>query len=92
MAFTVRLPGGDTADAAYSVEIVKNRHAFKTPELVGTRSLTFADTPEPGPRSYYRVGVLGPVQDHPSVPYQKSAAGQTVALSNSLFFNFGRGG
>lgn len=91
ISFTVRLAGGDLADAAYSIAIVKNGHPFRTLELVGARSLTFADTTEPGKRSYYRVEVLGPVPDHPSVPYQKSVAGQTVALSNPLFFNFDGG-
>lgn len=86
--FRIGLHGGPEGAAPYTVTVVKNGAPFQTLTLPPRGEITFSDTPSPTERSYYRVEVRGSVPPYPQVPNATAVAGDMVALSNPLFFNF----
>lgn len=86
--FRVALVGGPEGAAPYAVTVVKNGAAFQTLTLPPRGEITFSDTPARAERTYYRVEIRGAVPHYPQVPNAVAVAGDMVALSNPLYFNF----
>lgn len=86
--FQVALVGGTNTAQSYTINIVKNGEPFQSFKLDDKRSVSFTDTPERSGRTYYRVEVRGAVAPYPQVPNASLVAGDLVALSNPLYFNF----
>ncbi len=86
--FRVALVGGPDGAAAYTVTVVKNGAPFQTLTLSPHGEITFFDTPAQAERTYYRVEIRGAVPPYPEVPNATAVAGDMVALSNPLYFNF----
>lgn len=89
VTFEVRLVGGGIAGVRYDVKVVKNRSdfgSFVTDEE--TQTLQFTDTPVKGERSYYRVEITGPQTPFAEVPNSMALSGNTIALSNPIYFNY----
>jgi hypothetical protein len=87
--FRVALKGHFFADSTYTVKVVKNGSDFNTYTLKGkTPQVEFADTPAAIGRTYYRVTVEGRPGPYPQVPVFNQLAGNMVALSNPIYFNF----
>ena len=86
--FSVALVGGVSAAASYMVDVIKNGGVFQTLALDGVHNVSFTDTPAANGRTYYRVEVRGAVPAYPQVPNAALVAGDLVALSNPLYFNF----
>ncbi|WP_404401757.1 CehA/McbA family metallohydrolase [Pelagibacterium halotolerans] len=89
VTFEVRLAGGGIPGACYAVKVIKNRNEFGSFVTdAETRSVRFTDTPEEGARAYYRVEIEGPQTPFPEVPNSMAQSGNTVALSNPIYFNY----
>lgn len=86
--FRVALVGGPDGAAPYTMTVVKNGTTFQTLTLPPRGEITFSDTPEQAERTYYRVEIRGAVPPYPQVPNATAVAGDMVALSNPLYFNF----
>lgn len=86
--FRIALVGGPEGAAPYAVTVVKNGDPFQTLTLPPRGAITFTDTPSLAERSYYRVEIRGAVPPYPQVPNASVVAGDMVALSNPLYFNF----
>ena len=89
VTFEVRMVGGGIAGVSYTVRVIKNRSEFASFTMdPQSRSVQFADMPEPGVRTYYRVEVEGPQAVYPEVPNSMALSQNMVALSNPLYFNY----
>ncbi|MEG3083744.1 CehA/McbA family metallohydrolase [Sphingomonas sp. PB2P12] len=89
VTFQAKMVGGGIKGAAYHIKVIKNGEdlgAYYTDPATGTAS--FTDTPAVQGRTYYRVVVEGPQTPYPQVPNSMALAGNMVALSNPVFFNF----
>lgn len=86
--FRVGLIGGPDGAAPYTVTVVKNGAPFQTLTMPPRGAITFSDMPAPSERTYYRVEIRGSVPPYPQVPNATAVAGDMVALSNPLYFNF----
>jgi hypothetical protein len=87
--FRIALVGGPEGVAPYAVTVVKNGAPFQTLTLPPRGAITFTDSPSPpAERNYYRVEIRGAVPPYPQVPNASVVAGDMVALSNPLYFNF----
>jgi len=87
--FEVRL-AGQRAPGVYRVKVVKDGAELSVLELDGAKTdrVSFTDTPATGARSYYRVEVRGRQTPFPALANWKRVAGDVVALSNPVYFNF----
>lgn len=89
VTFRVQLAGSLAASAAYTVHVIKNGAPLDTLPLSGRHPVVeFTDAPARLGRTYYRVVVEGPATPYPQVPGSLALAGEAVALSNPLYFNF----
>lgn len=88
--FRVQLTGPNiTADAAYTVTVVKNGDRFESYPARGPSPVVeFDDTPPATGRTYYRVTVEGTPTPYPAVPGSVALSGGMIGLSNPIFFNF----
>lgn len=86
--FYIALAGGADSAQAYSINIVKNGELFQSFSLAESRKISFTDAPGKGKRTYYRVEVRGAVPPYPQVPNASIVAGDLVAISNPIYFNF----
>lgn len=89
--FTITLANAPMPGVRYRVVAIKNRDILGTFWTdPATHTARFVDTPRKGERSYYRVEVYGPQTPYPQVPFSMAQSGETVALSNPLYFNYDR--
>jgi len=87
--FRVQLTGNTIAGATYTVKVVKNGDDFDSLKVTGNTPMAeFTDTPATIGRTYYRVVVEGPPTPYPQVPGSMALSGNTVGLSNPIYFNF----
>lgn len=86
--FQIALVGGADDVPFYTANIVKNGEPFQSLKIDKTRRLLFTDTPERVGRTYYRVEIRGVVPPYPQVPNASLVAGDLVAISNPIYFNF----
>lgn len=87
--FEVRL-AGERAAGLYRIRIIRDGGELRILDLDGaaTDRVSFIDTPATGTRSYYRVEVRGPQTPFPALVNWQRVAGDMVALSNPIYFNF----
>lgn len=87
--FEVRL-AGERAAGVYRVRIVRDGGELSVLDLDGavTDRVSFTDTPPATGRTYYRVEVRGPQTPFPALANWQRVAGDMVALSNPIYFNF----
>jgi hypothetical protein len=90
VTFRVQLTGPAIQSAgSYTVRVVKNGGKFQTLQISGAKpQAEFADTPNTGERTYYRVEVEGPPTPYPQVPGSTRLSGTMLGLSNPIYFNF----
>lgn len=88
MEFEVALVGGTLGDEPLEVKIIRNGAELQTFTMDEVRVLNFKDTPEVGDRTYYRVEIRGTVPPYPEVPNAALVAGDLMAISNPIYFNF----
>ena len=87
--FEISLAGTPMAGVQYRAHIIKNREPLCTVLTDPQTGLArFTDVPEAGARSYYRVEIYGPQTPYPKVPFSMAQSGDTVALSNPIYFNY----
>ncbi|AQR60408.1 histidinol-phosphatase [Brevundimonas sp. LM2] len=87
--FEVRL-NGDREAGLYRIRIIRDGGELSVIDLDGavTDRVSFTDAPVTGARTYYRVEVRGPQTPFPSLVNWQRVAGDMVALSNPIYFNF----
>lgn len=87
--FEVRL-AGERAPGVYRVRVIRDGGELSVLDLDGaaTDRVGFTDVPATGSRTYYRVEVRGPQLPFPALVNWQRVAGNMVALSNPIYFNF----
>ena len=87
--FRVELKGNIKVDSTYTVNVIKDGRKFGSYKMAGSNPVVeFTDTPKLVERMYYRLLIEGPATDYPQVPRAAAIAGNMVALSNPIYFNF----
>lgn len=87
--FRVELKGNVKTDSTYTVNVIKDGRKFGSYKMAGSNPVVeFTDSPKLVERMYYRLIVEGPATDYPQVPKSMKVAGNMVALSNPIYFNF----